>query len=159
MRGRRHLRRDGKFQPQAFPGRLAGGGSARDMARQGVGGTPALHGIPDQIAAGRPFCVGFGKSVGQPVEFVLLLERGIDQHQAAPLVRRHERRQRRPAVEIDHPRLAVAAQRVDQLPAGAGLDLAGRQAVLRPQQRPGDQGRSGIGLELPGALKALTMSR
>jgi hypothetical protein len=34
------------------------------------------------------------------------------------------------------------------LPAGAGLDFAGGETVLRPQQRAGDQGRSGIGLEL-----------
>ena len=90
----------------------------------GVGGAAAFDWVPDQIGAGRPFGVGLGERVRQRLEFVLLLEGGIDQHQAAPLVGRHEGRQRRPAVEIDHPRLAIAAQRVDQLLAGAGLDFA-----------------------------------
>ena len=128
-----------------FPGGAEARGCCCDMPGQAVGGAPAFHRIPQQIAAGRPFGEGPGKALGHPLEFVLLFERRIDQNQAAALVRRHEGRQRHPAVEVDHAGLGVAPERLDQALARFRFDLAGGEAILRPQQRAGDQRRAGIG--------------
>ena len=89
--------------------------------------------------------MGGAEAVRQPGEFIAALEWRIDQHQPAPFIRRHESRQRRPAVEVDHTRLLVIVERVDQLPARIGLKLAGDKPILRPQKRTRHQRRPGIG--------------
>ncbi|MFK4584244.1 hypothetical protein ABIF83_007721 [Bradyrhizobium ottawaense] len=65
-----------------------------------------------------------------------------------PLLRRHEGRQRHPAVEVDHARLFVAAQHGDQRFPRLRLELAGDESVLRPEQAARNQRRARIGFEL-----------
>ncbi len=83
------------------------------------------------------------KGFAQPFELVLGLEGRIDQHDTAPLLRRHEGRQRHPAVEVDHAGLFVATQHGDQRLPRLRLDLAGDEAVLRPEQARAINGEPG----------------
>ncbi len=162
QRGIRGLWRGGaEFQPQAFSGRGAAGRDLRDAARKAVGGATALGRVPATGSSRsaiwkRPAA----KPSARPAELVLVLVGRVDQDKAAPLVRRHEGRQRGPAVEIDHPGLAVAAQRLDQALARLRFDFAGGKPVLRPQQRAAAiSGDPGWALSWAGGLKALTISR
>ena len=61
------------------------------------------------------------------------LERRIDQHEAAPLLRRHVGVERRLAVDRERLDARVAVQIAGQRRAGVRLELAGDQPVVRPQ--------------------------
>ena len=88
---------------------------------------------------------------GQPLELALLLEGRVDQHQAALLREGGQRLQRLPAVAVVDRNLRVAAEGGRAASACViGVQLAGQQVVLRPQQA-GDQGRgAGVARRRPG---------
>ena len=103
-----------------------------------------LDRIPKHVDAGRPFAVRRREPVGKPVEFARLLERRIDEHQAAPFLGRNVGSERRPAVDRNGLGLAVAAEMRRKRTRSDGLEFAGEQTVLRPQQRARERRRAGI---------------
>ena len=85
------------------------------------------------------------KPMRQAEEIAVLLERRIDQHQAAALLRRHVGAERGPAVDFQRLDAGIPAQILPQRDRRLRLDLAGDQAVLRAQ--PGARQRRRAGIE------------
>ncbi len=63
--------------------------------------------IPQAIGAGGKAAIGLVQTFCQPLIFVFLLERRIDQNEAALLLRRQVSAERKPAIEFRYPRLIV----------------------------------------------------
>ena len=84
------------------------------------------------------------QSAGEPGEIGRLLERRIDQDDAAALLGRHIGAERGPAVERQYLGAAVA-QHAFERRRRARLELAGDQPVLRPHQGKRDERRARIG--------------
>ena len=104
----------------------------------------ALQGIPDGIDAAGPALQRLGKSFGDGVDLVGALEGRVDQDEAALFLRRHVGAERQPAVEGDRLGLDVAGKERLQRRGIGGMQFIGGEPVLRPQQAPRDERRTGI---------------
>ena len=74
------------------------------------------------------------KRGGQAHKIGRVLERRIDQDEAAAFLRRQIGAERRPAVDGKRFGAGIAAERGGQRGGGARLKLTGDQAILPPQQ-------------------------
>ena len=92
------------------------------------------------------------QSAGEPREIGRLLERRIDQDDAAALLRRHIGAERGPAVERQHFGAPVA-QHAFERRRGARFELAGDQPVLRPHEGKRDERRARIDPKPPPGLR------
>ena len=130
-----------------------GSPSAPDASPSASGARALLERIPQHIDAGRPLAVRGRERAREPRELVRVLERRIDQHQAAALLRRHIGGKRRPAVDRYRLGAPVAAQRGGKRRRGLRLELAGDEAVLRTHQGAGEQRGARIGREPAGRVE------
>jgi len=95
----------------------------------------------------------------QAMEIGGLLERRVDQHEAAAFRRRHIGRQRSPAVDFKRFDADIAAQILPERGEGLRLDLAGDQASCGRSQARASAGEPGYVLSWPRSLSAPTTSR
>ncbi len=103
-----------------------------------------LDRIPGHEGPVLPLAQASAQRGGQPLALVGLLERWVDQYQAAPLLRRQQRANRFVAVAAMHRHPAVAAIARPQRLGVVRMQLAGDQPVLGPQHPPHDLRRAGI---------------
>src|ERR1035437_4237313 len=126
--GRIAERRDDQFRAQHFcdaqPAQALG---------ERVRFAAPLDRVPERINAGGPFAVRGGEPTRQAEKIAVLLERRIDQHPAAALLRRHLGAERGPAVDFQRFDADIPAQILPERGGRLRLDLAGDQAVLRAQ--------------------------
>src|SRR5688572_4709208 len=84
------------------------------VAREAAGGRHVLDGIPEDHRAGGEATMCFREPLQQPMELSRLLERRIDQDEAATLLRRQQRLERRPAVERERLGAAISGEQARQ---------------------------------------------
>ena len=103
-----------------------------------------LDWMPQYINAGGPFAIGGAKGVEHRAKFVRLLERRVDQHEAAPLDRRHEGAGGGVTVEIYCLYSLVAGEPPAQRGEGVLAQLAENGAIVLAQKPLRQQRRAGI---------------
>src|SRR5262249_14911282 len=105
------------IRPQA-PSLVPARGAATPSSARKILGTPlrrkrrasASGAVPRQVGPARPLAMRGGERLRQPREIAGVLEGGIDENQAAPLLRRHIGVERGPAVDRHRLAAPVAGQ-------------------------------------------------
>lgn len=80
----------------------------------------------------------------QPLIFVFLFERRIDQNEAALLLRRQVSAERQPAIKFRYPCLIIAFEQTRERTVIIRVQLHRGKAVLRAKQHARKLGRTGI---------------
>ena len=115
--------------------------------RESVGGFTVLERIPKDIDAACPLALCGQHRISEALKITHVLERWIDDDDAAPFLRRYERTGGRPAVYRDGLAASVAFEITCKRRGRLWLELAGNQPILLAQERTREHWRSGISSE------------
>ena len=134
-------------------------GPARHLGDEAIGGVFVLERVPDEKDAGRETRGGLADGGGKVCELGTILKWRIDQHDAAALLRRQQRFDGVPSVEIEHGRRLGAAKFAFQALEIFGVEFVGNQNIVGAHQLARDQGAARIISEFAGLFTARTASR